>query len=424
MTDSSTPRRLLSEDVREHNLDLLLSQLSTRAGVSRSYLAQSTGLAPSTITLLIDELQELGLVTTLDDVDSTTLEPGRRKQLLTLASNTYAIAGMQLTGDCVRVSCRSISGQHILDEERPVVFQGRSIEEFAHYIAERIENLVGILATRRFSGLPVVGVVMPAPVFNNHRTILAAIDFGWTSTVDLAALIEHDLSHDVKVLLFNDANCSLWADYTHLCMTSPRSSMPENVLYIKSDVGIGGSAVIHGRIYNGSHGMAMEPGHMQVDPHGIACKCGRVGCLVTLAGPDVLIRKAAMTKEDKELGRDATLALLLRREREGDHEAAMILGGADDLIRIMLIDIITMFTPDRVILGGYLARRVDRLSDGLPPFAFFPTGAGTSPDSAGIIPTHYPTNGAMTGMLISLKTMVLSNAAHIARKERWTPSLI
>lgn len=432
MSESLRSKRLLSEDVRDHNLGLVLSQFSNKKALSRSYLARTTGLTPGSLTAFVEELERMGFLETLENADSKISEPGRRKRLLSICDTSYACAGFQLTQCSVRCVCESMSGKLLIDEERPISFKGHSVDEFASYIASWIEELLQEIEAHHFLGLPVVGVVIPGPVVDDHRTMYEAIDFHWDESVDICARIEYFLSisqcamSNVHVLLFNDANCSLWADYINLCDNAVQQgcrAVPQNVLYMKADIGIGGAAVIGGKIYGGSKGMAIEPGHILIDPGGSLCECGRRGCLVTVAGPDVLIQQAGLEEEDRLNGRNSALQLLFDLENQGNQRVVKALSVADRFTSYVLYNLIMTFTPDKVILGGYLAQRVKSIVQQLSALSILSTSIEERVDYFArlVVPSQYPDEGEMTGLMIGLRNTVLSQAPRMSRDSSWKP---
>ena len=75
-------------------------------------------------------------------------------------------------------------------------------------------------------------------------------------------------------MLDNDSNA---AAYGELLVGAGRGA--RTLFYIGIGTGIGAGLVVDGRIWRGANGYAGEFGHMTIDPDGIECACGNVGCL-------------------------------------------------------------------------------------------------------------------------------------------------
>ena len=86
------------------------------------------------------------------------------------------------------------------------------------------------------------------------------------------------------------------------------------MLMITLGTGIGAGLIINGQIFRGAAGFAGEFGHMTIDPEGIECGCGNVGCLETIAsGPNIVRR----TRERLYRDRTSSLSrLAIPRDRE------------------------------------------------------------------------------------------------------------
>ena len=92
----------------------------------------------------------------------------------------------------------------------------------------------------------------------------------------------------------------------------------DELVYLKSNSGIGGALVSGGRVIEGAHGVGGALGHLAVVPDGVRCECGQVGCLVTVAGPDVLLERAGLSAAVAADGLGAALDELSRRILDGE----------------------------------------------------------------------------------------------------------
>jgi predicted NBD/HSP70 family sugar kinase len=73
----------------------------------------------------------------------------------------------------------------------------------------------------------------------------------------------------------NDAKAAALAEYHALALRGG------TVAYVKSDEGVAGALIVDGRVFQGSHGLAGELGHIPVSLDGSVCRCGATGCLTT-----------------------------------------------------------------------------------------------------------------------------------------------
>ncbi|MBC7098925.1 ROK family protein [Candidatus Bipolaricaulota bacterium] len=132
-------------------------------------------------------------------------------------------------------------------------------------------------------------------------------------------------------------------------------------LYVTVSTGIGGGWILNGEVYHGADGLAGEIGHLVVDPEGPVCACGRRGCLEEIAsGPaiarrarELLARGEASTLQDLP---ELTAREVARAAAAGDPVAGRVLRGAAQALGCALAQAITLMNPERIVLGGGVAR--------------------------------------------------------------------
>lgn len=166
------------------------------------------------------------------------------------------------------------------------------------------------------------------------------------------------LGRDVAV--DNDANCATWCEYR---LGAARGTT--DAVLVTLGTGIGGGIVIGGRPYRGAHGFAGEPGHMQIDPHGPPCPCGRRGCWERYASGSGLGR---LGRDAAAAGRAARVVALAGGDAEavrGEHVTRAAMDGDADAVAIMgefahwfavgVANLVNILDPDVVVVGGGLA---------------------------------------------------------------------
>ena len=137
----------------------------------------------------------------------------------------------------------------------------------------------------------------------------------------------------------------------------------DELVYLKSNSGIGGALVSGGRVIEGAHGVGGALGHLAVVPDGVRCECGQVGCLVTVAGPDVLLERAGLSAAVAADGLGAALEELSRRIVDGEPLAAA--GWNDALPWIArTLQILSLATDPGSSSSADSGRRTPRRSSG------------------------------------------------------------
>lgn len=167
-----------------------------------------------------------------------------------------------------------------------------------------------------------------------------------------------------KVCLDNDANAAALGEYRYGCGRGIR-----NMVFFTLGTGIGGGLILDGQLFRGSRGMGAELGHMTVEPNGPTCGCGNAGCLEALvAAPSVLRRaREGLSRGVRSALREAvggqdellTVSLIARVAREGDPFAREILADAGRYMGIGIANVINIFNPEMVVLGGGMVNAGD-----------------------------------------------------------------
>jgi glucokinase len=173
---------------------------------------------------------------------------------------------------------------------------------------------------------------------------------GWENT-PLAAQLAAEFG--VPAAVANDANAAALGEWKFGAGQGAKS-----LLYVTVSTGIGGGWVLDGKIYAGADGVAGELGHVLAAPGGVPCTCGRRGCLETEAAGPALARK--MRDRAGSAGREWTGESVAQAAAAGDALAQAVLDEAAAILGIGLASAINLMNPERVILGGGVARAGER----------------------------------------------------------------
>ncbi|MFZ3062470.1 MAG: ROK family protein [Actinomycetota bacterium] len=135
-----------------------------------------------------------------------------------------------------------------------------------------------------------------------------------------------------------------------------------NLVMVTIGTGIGGGIILNDKIYRGVTGSAAEIGHMVIDIHGPRCQCGNFGCFEELASGDAIARRAraALKKPSHSLMLDMvegnlrkiTGEVVALAAKRGDKLARQILEDVGFVVGIGLTNIVNIFNPEMIILGG------------------------------------------------------------------------
>jgi predicted NBD/HSP70 family sugar kinase len=188
-------------------------------------------------------------------------------------------------------------------------------------------------------GVAVVGITRRSDGF-----VHLAPNLGWRD-VPLATMLGSELDLHVPVLAANEADLGALAEHRR-----GRHPGVANLVYVSGEVGIGVGVIVGGRPLLGSAGYAGEAGHTLVNPDGATCRCGAVGCWETEAGEAALLRLAGIPEG---AGR---LPEVIERAKAGDERTLEAIAAIGRWLGLGIGNLINLFNPDLVVLGGMYAR--------------------------------------------------------------------
>lgn len=188
---------------------------------------------------------------------------------------------------------------------------------------------------------------------------------GWRN-VPLQAIITEKLG--VKTYLINDASAAALGEHR-----LGAGKGVDNLIYLTVSTGIGGGIIIGGQLYTGADGCAGEIGHMTIDINGPRCNCGNIGCLETLASGTAITKEAISRLGQGEKSSLVTLAqgklgnitakMIAQAARKGDSLARDVIARAARYLGIGMVNLVNIFNPERIIVGGGVARMGNLLLD-------------------------------------------------------------
>jgi glucokinase len=206
-----------------------------------------------------------------------------------------------------------------------------------------------------------VGIACGGPLDSATGTLLAPPHLpGWES-VPIGPLAEE--AFGVPAALQNDATAAALGESRF-----GAGAGAATLLYLTVSTGIGGGAVVDGRVHLGAAGNAAEFGHVTVRRGGRRCSCGRRGCIEAYASGTSIAtraREAVLDRPDSVLAArpEITAEDVSRAAAAGDPLARDLWAETVDLLGSAVTDLVNVFEPDVVVLGGGVTRAGAMLLD-------------------------------------------------------------
>jgi predicted NBD/HSP70 family sugar kinase len=329
------------EGLRSHNLSTILARIHQNGPVSRSALTIASGLNRSTVTILVNELIDFGLVIEAGAGNVSKKSRGRPSMLIHPSENVLAIA-VNPEIDAITVGLVSLGGkvQHIIrfDTDEPPT--ARRAVKITKAIIEGIQALLPTDA--RIVG---IGVAVPGLTNSVDGSVTLAPHLGWRQE-PLAEMLSD--ATGIPVRAANDAHLGVLAETVFGSAVNVGS-----VLYLNGGAsGIGGGIISQGVPLQGARGYAGELGHFRIRSGGKRDSAGLEGTLESEARRDTLLDSLGLSPRDiSKLDEKIADPRSARAQAEIERQLKAI-GTA-------LGSMVTIFNPDLIVLGGFLGSLLD-----------------------------------------------------------------
>lgn len=331
--DLSSAQLASSELARDINRDIVLEFIRFRQPVSRVDLSRLSGLQPSTISAIVEELIAEGWVK-----EGAIVRGGRgRPSTMLLVNDDLVTLALDIRPGQAIVAVVDLSG-HFLSHE--TVMTG---EEPRTAIAKLVKKMRALRAKHQNKTFEGIGVSVPGRVDPVTHRLLMAPNLGWDG-FDIRSALEKAMGLQVEI--DNDANACLLSE-----LWFGRLEGVRNAVLIAVSEGLGTAILAGGQMHSGYNGLAGEFGHISVDPRGPMCGCGQRGCWETVATSRAALDAYRRLSRQSHV-RD--IQTLLRMAQDGDPVArkaiktqALALGRGLRLITAGL-------SPERILITGEL----------------------------------------------------------------------
>ena len=335
--------------VRRHNLGVVLRHVAERGARSRAAIAQGTGLNKTTVSSLVGELLDAGLVRETEVQMLGTV--GRPALPVELDGRSVVGLGLELGVDFLAVRAVDLRGDERHVDRVELDNRGREVDAVLDDLAKLAQD---VFDRANRGGLLVVGAVVALPgLVDSTGRLLTAPNLGWTGVPVAAELTGRLGSPGYPVRVENEANLGALAE-----LWEGAGRRLRDFIYISGELGIGAGIIVGRELFRGTHGFGGELGHTTIEPDGAVCACGNRGCLETRVALGSLVTAAGLAE-------DAGVGELAERAQARDPRALETLEEAGHWLGVAVASAANLLNPDGVVVGGYLARLGEWLVPGL-----------------------------------------------------------
>ena len=269
-----------SESARDINRDVVLEIVRSQQPVSRADLARASGLQPSTVSAIVEQLIAEKWV----KEGAIERRPRGRHPTLLALNDKLVILAVDVRPKQAIVALLDLNGRVLAREVVPLVSEPEG----------SISKMIACMKTMRAShpnrSFEGIGISVPGRVDPESQRLILAPNLKWGS-YNIKSAIEKEMR--LQVELTNAANACLLAE-----LWSGKLDGIRNAVLITVVEGIGGAILANGQIVTSRSGLAGEFGHIPIDPTGPLCGCGQHGCWEVFASSNAALRYYAEIRPD------------------------------------------------------------------------------------------------------------------------------
>ncbi|MFJ8112097.1 ROK family protein [Streptomyces sp. NPDC096132] len=347
-----------------HSVAQIFTTVLSRGPLTRSEVAERTGLSAAAVTKAVRPLIEAGYL--VEDTDDARRALGRPANPVRVDGGRALFIGVKATGDeligvLTDLCCRiRVARRLSLTDPAPAAV----LAAIAELVRELLTEAEGFGVPVLGLGLAVSGEVDRAEGVVRYSPFLEWRDVALGELAHSATGLPVTVENDVRALTVAEQWFGAGVGLSDFAL-------------VTVGAGIGCGLVVHGRVVAGAHGVAGEIGHVAIDPAGPMCRCGNRGCVEAIAADPAILARITVTT-GAEVTDSAHAVDLARRGHPGVRE---VYAAAGEAIGRGIATVANLFGPERVIISGEGLAAYDLFADQIrDTFAAYAFGSAAQCD--------------------------------------------
>ncbi|MFF3510845.1 ROK family protein [Streptomyces sp. NPDC002573] len=322
-----------------------LELVHTGRAPTRAVLTAELGVTRATAGAVAAELEALGLIRVDAHPGAAAGAQGRPSHRLEVAEDGPVALAAQVHADGFRAALVGLGGRIVATapgcetvDADPAKVLGSVVEEGARLLRETGRRCVG------------AGLAVPSAVAEPEGLALNPLHLAWPAGAPVREIFAEQVRAagiTGPAFAANDINLAALAEHRHGAGRGSRDLL----CVATGHRGVGGALVLDGRLHTGSSGLALEVGHLTVNPEGRPCHCGSRGCLDVEADPLAFLT-AAGRDAGPEVSQLQQANDLIRDGFPADPAVRVAVEVLIDRLGLGLAGLVNILNPDRIILGG------------------------------------------------------------------------
>ncbi|SES78303.1 N-acetylglucosamine repressor [Thorsellia anophelis DSM 18579] len=328
--------------VKQINLGTVFRLLDKEEPISRIQLAKLSQLAPASITKIIRQFSEIGLI---KEVATQVSTGGRRAVSLALNKHSLRALAIRLGRRNMTLGMYDLSAKLIKEHTIPISGLNQQAveselvlhtEQFLTQCTCDQNNLIAISIT-----LP--GIITDVVHYMPHMKV---------NQWDIAARLKQHFK--VNAFIGHDIRSLALAEHYFGVTASCKDS-----IFIRIHNGIGAGIIVDGKMFSGKKGHLGEIGHIQMEPSGIQCHCGHIGCLETILSNRTIEQEAQKRIEaglNTSIPSNPDIHDVIKKALLGDELALDLINRAGYYLGKVIAQLVNLLNPEKIVLSGELTQ--------------------------------------------------------------------
>lgn len=316
------------KNAKQYNRGLILQLIATQICNTRIELSKRTGLSKMTVTNIISEFMEKGLVEECEE--ELTEVRGKNPVILRISEKAPKVAGLLIFRDKIEIALSTLDLKIELRER--ITFDSLTEEQLIEYSCELIDCVL-----EKEKDIFGIGVSVIGPVDIWKGKILNPPRFYGIHNVNIIDILKE--RYDYPFFIEHDITGAALAE---LLYGMGRGT--QDFIFLGISNGIGSGIVSGGEIYHNAIGVEPEIGHISIDRHGEKCACGSRGCLELYATTPVILAEL-----EAKTGKKASLQEFF--QMKDDERVKEVFEQMIQDISVGLISSVNILHPELIILG-------------------------------------------------------------------------
>ncbi|MDN3020023.1 ROK family transcriptional regulator [Paenibacillus sp. BSR1-1] len=319
--------------MKKQNKNLVLEIIKNQSPISRMEIAKVTGMSPTSITRIVNELHLQGFVR---ETELVTSGVGRKAALLDVCGDVLYSVGVEIDKLIINIGIVNYVGEIVAWQTTPRD-EREGYEETLKKVRKNIRELINKnqVPVEKILG---IGVGLPGSIDYMNGVVKISEQLKWKN---------ENLAKDLQqltgfgVIIDNELKMKIIAENF-----KGRARDSQNAVLMGIGSGIGAAIILKGEIYRGDSNDAGEIGHTVIDPTGNVCNCGKIGCLATYISEGSIIADSRKVKDIQ------TIDEVFDAYRKRESWAINIMDRTATYIALALSNILCLYNPEMIILSG------------------------------------------------------------------------